>query len=213
MNGIFWIYCFENKINGKKYIGKTNNIETRFRSHLNKAKRNVGNYLHNAIRKYGIDNFWFGAIGFCFTEEAALEQEKFLIQFNRSNDREFGYNQTEGGEGSSGYKHTPEARLKLSKLAHLKTGELNSFYNKSHKEEVRLLSRGENNKQAKLTKSKVTQMLEMYYTGDYVEQDLSRVFDVSRQAVNDILRGKRWKHIARDIDKIKQIKLLNKGIK
>ena len=47
------IYCIENKINHKKYIGlTTRSIEERFSEHC-KADTVIG----EAIRKYGVDNF------------------------------------------------------------------------------------------------------------------------------------------------------------
>lgn len=44
------IYCFENKINGKTYIGQAQDIRKRVQQHLN-SKDTL--YFHNAIRKYG----------------------------------------------------------------------------------------------------------------------------------------------------------------
>jgi len=212
MNGIYWIYIIENKINGKKYIGKTNNLQLRWKRHISTSKRCDGQYIHNALKKYGIDNFWFGGVCFCFSENEALDLEKDLIKINKSNNHNFGYNQTEGGEGSSGYKHTLEAKNKMSIVAKKKVGLLNPFYGKTHTPDVVALSAGENNKQAKLTEQKVMDMLGAYYTGNFTEQNLSKIFDIKRQTVNDILRGKRWKHIPRDIKRIIQVKQSNKVI-
>lgn len=55
------IYCFTNKINNKKYIGQSRDLETRKKSHLrNYDNPNLVTYnglFYRAIRKYGIDNF------------------------------------------------------------------------------------------------------------------------------------------------------------
>ena len=55
------IYKFVNKINGKIYIGQSNDIQRRIKDHYYKAHNPTGgNYhspLHLAIRKYGWDNF------------------------------------------------------------------------------------------------------------------------------------------------------------
>lgn len=55
-----YIYCIENLINGKKYIGYTkNDINTRWRQHLSKTHHKEDNsILHLAINKYGEDNFY-----------------------------------------------------------------------------------------------------------------------------------------------------------
>lgn len=39
---ILWIYCFENKFNGKKYIGKTNNFKVRLKANSKEKKGYVG---------------------------------------------------------------------------------------------------------------------------------------------------------------------------
>ena len=49
------IYKYTNKLNGKSYIGQTNDEERRIREH--KTSRQYNNYFHNAIDKYGWDNF------------------------------------------------------------------------------------------------------------------------------------------------------------
>ena len=53
---IGYIYKFENKINGKIYIGKTKNIKERIYQH-NHVTRNKNTKFGNALRKYGYDSF------------------------------------------------------------------------------------------------------------------------------------------------------------
>lgn len=61
---IHYIYCYTNKINNKKYIGQTNNLERRKKQHLQDSihchqghEISYNLPIHSAIRKYGIDNF------------------------------------------------------------------------------------------------------------------------------------------------------------
>jgi len=49
----FGIYKFTNKINGRIYIGKSNNLRYRIKHHLRKSANQV---IDRAIKKYGLDN-------------------------------------------------------------------------------------------------------------------------------------------------------------
>ena len=49
------IYCYTNKINGKKYVGQTVNFNTRHQQHCYNSYDNM--LIDKAINKYGIDNF------------------------------------------------------------------------------------------------------------------------------------------------------------
>jgi group I intron endonuclease len=112
------IYCIENLVNGKKYIGKSfDDIEkNRWYNHKNMLRRSVhGNkYLQNSWNKYGEENFKFWIV-----EEHLENDEKKLGEIERKYIKEWntripnGYNLTDGGEGISGYKHTDESREKM----------------------------------------------------------------------------------------------------
>lgn len=88
------IYCFTNKLNSKRYVGQSVNIENRYKAHLNRV--NEDSYFHNALKKYGIDNFNFQILIEC-PEDNLNYWEKFYIKYYCSNIKEFGYNLTEGG--------------------------------------------------------------------------------------------------------------------
>lgn len=101
---MFIIYKITNLINGKVYIGKTcRDIETRWREHKARAKQNKGYYLHNAILKYGEENFTIEIIEQTTQEEKINELEQKWIIFYSSTDRNKGYNLTTGGDGNKKY--------------------------------------------------------------------------------------------------------------
>jgi group I intron endonuclease len=115
--GISGIYCFENLINGHKYIGQSDNLERRYRHHQNDLKRNKDgcNILQGAYNKYGNENLNFWIIELC--EISILnEREKFWIKELHSHCSEGGYNISWGGdEGMRGRKHSDEVLEKMRK--------------------------------------------------------------------------------------------------
>jgi hypothetical protein len=70
--------------------------------------------IGKALRKYGQENFIFGWIEFNLTEKAANELEIKQIAFWKTNiyrhGNDFGYNMTDGGEGTSGRVISSEFR-------------------------------------------------------------------------------------------------------
>ena len=108
------VYMFKNKINGKVYIGKTINWKGRERGHKNSAK-NPKYYFGRALRKYGWDNFERDCLIDDVPEEDLDDLETEYIKFYNSKNPAFGYNETEGGEGMSGYEFTTEQRQAMSR--------------------------------------------------------------------------------------------------
>lgn len=100
------IYCFRNKINGKLYIGQAQKLKTRIKDHLT-SKDNL--YIHNALRKYGIENFNIYILEFT-TLDKLSETEIYYI--NKFESYQFGYNLTEGGEGTRG-SHLSESHKEI----------------------------------------------------------------------------------------------------
>ena len=94
------IYCVENNINGKKYIGQSINIARRWSEH--RCKSNIENrdtFLYNAIKKYGIENFKFYIIEECIEKELNNREMYWIDYFDTY---KHGYNMTLGGAGTSG---------------------------------------------------------------------------------------------------------------
>lgn len=120
---MLYIYCFINKITGKRYIGQTNNIEKRKRGHKSESfnpKANGYNLpFHCAIRKYGWENFDFvilEEIDDSFGREYLNEREIYFISYYQSLINQNGYNYTEGGAGCAKSKLSFSEQVKLSKL-------------------------------------------------------------------------------------------------
>lgn len=89
-----FIYKITNKVNGKSYIGQTRyTVEFRWRQHQHK-KDNT--YFHNAIQKYGIDNFTVETLEECDFKDLNSREIFYIAKYDTFNN---GYNLTIGGEG------------------------------------------------------------------------------------------------------------------
>lgn len=93
------IYKITNLVNNKIYIGQTvNSINHRFNQHINSAIHFKGcPYLGKAIRKYGSENFKIDVIEDNISTNALNDREKYWIKYYKSNNTDFGYNLTRGG--------------------------------------------------------------------------------------------------------------------
>ena len=132
-NDTYCVYIHTNKINGKRYVGQTingNNINKRWSNGLGYKTCTA---FYRAIQKYGWDSFEHEIVASNLTKEEANNFEKLLIQKLKSNNREFGYNITIGGDGVAGVKHTKEWCEQHSKDIQ---GENNPMYGKKHTEET-----------------------------------------------------------------------------
>jgi group I intron endonuclease len=141
---MYSVYCITNKLTGKHYIGKDKSFPKRWRDHKNYAKGGKEKYpqhfqyLHASMAHYGIDNFEINVLEEFDDEEDANKYEMFWISLLLTNNREYGYNLTRGGEGSSGRVCKDETKKKISaanKANERYIGSNNPFYGKTHSEE------------------------------------------------------------------------------
>lgn len=112
------VYKITNKVNNKVYIGITSKgISARWKEHIYSAEHRCPFKLHNAIRKYGKENFSIELIDFCNSWEELTEKEQYYISEYKSLQDEYGYNMTEGGDGTFGRCHTEETKEKIRQKA------------------------------------------------------------------------------------------------
>ncbi len=121
------VYCIENEVDGKKYIGKSINVEARIKSHKYCLKKESHHnaHLQNAVLKYGIKNFKFYLLE--TLEEldhiALAFREMYWIDFFGTLDRDNGYNLLY--DSPNGTQFHPETRKKYSEG---RIGELNANF-------------------------------------------------------------------------------------
>lgn len=153
------IYGWYNTKSGKWYIGQTIDEECRFKRHINNAiNKKDNNKFHNALRKYGLENWVY-----CVLEDNVLRENLNLkeIEWIEYYDSFYGgYNLTTGGDTNcivseetrikisesrkgttpwnKGLSMKSETRKKLSEsLKGQFIGEKNPMYNKHHSIETR----------------------------------------------------------------------------
>jgi len=96
----------------KVYIGITSrSVKQRWNNGIGYKKCPA---MNNAIRKYGWENIKKEILLENTTEEEAKSLETLLIKLHRSNESGYGYNLTEGGDGTKGYYPSEETRKKRS---------------------------------------------------------------------------------------------------
>ena len=147
------IYLIRNKINGKCYVGQTQEekgfdgrynclgeeIEKVYNYHKSKKEHNRGynKHLLRSIEKYGFEAFEINKyLDYAFSLEELNIKEKVYIQLYDS--FENGYNETLGGEGVEGFSHSEETRQKISEAKKGENiGKNNPFYGGHHSEEAK----------------------------------------------------------------------------
>lgn len=115
---IIYMYTFPN---GKRYIGKTSEKSLKDRQGgSNWSGYHHSSILKKAVKKYGVENIEQEIIfEDMMTDEYASRLEMILILTFKTNCLKFnnpsyGYNMTDGGEGTIGHRHTEESKKKMS---------------------------------------------------------------------------------------------------
>ena len=101
-----FIYVITNDINGKQYVGKTNNaIEKRFQEHIRDSKRQrcEKRPLYSAMNKYGVEHFSIAVLEECSAEESATREIYWINKLQTYGCT--GYNATRGGDSKKYYDY------------------------------------------------------------------------------------------------------------
>jgi hypothetical protein len=124
---------------GKAYIGKDAYYPARARSHRWIAATisaiEYASPIHAAIRKHSWEKFEVRVLDDSATSLAELSRlERHLIARHKTR-LPHGYNQTDGGDGAQGLRHTPEAKAKIGagNRGKVRTAEARSLISRAKK--------------------------------------------------------------------------------
>lgn len=79
------IYCWTNKINGKRYVGRSENITNRMYYYFSlKPFKSYPGLIYNDINKYGINSFKLEILEYCNIKDL-IQREQFYIDLLNPN--------------------------------------------------------------------------------------------------------------------------------
>ena len=192
------IYIIENLLNGNIYIGSSNDIKSRWTVHKSILRGNFheNTHLQSSWNKHGELNFIFEIVLLCEEFELFRYEQWFLdnivrwgIDYNiakfadapmrgRNHSEETKIKMSLANKGTAyalGYKHTKETKTKLSKYQKTRVGALSPS--------------------SKLIREQVLEIRKLYFTNDYTQKELGRLFVVDETNIWSIVNYKTWKHI------------------
>jgi group I intron endonuclease len=147
------IYGFKCLITNDLYIGSAINLEKRIKEHLKGRKSNI--LLQRALHKYGLINFEiiiFETVNTLDLKTLLKLEDEYLLKYKPA------YNILTSAHSMLGYKHTDDAKLKMSlynrkenhplwgkthnddtklKMSLAQQGDKNTMFNKTHSLETR----------------------------------------------------------------------------
>lgn len=221
------IYAIKNKVNGKIYIGRSNNIHRRWLEHKSELRRGVqpNGRLQEEWDKFGEKNFILEIL--LNTEQNILEKEvEFIEKYDATNEAK-GYNLTYGGKkdcptdhtkklisdsikklwkenkfkGFKGRKHTKENRELMSKLI---TGKKmpDSFREKRKNYKPSDETKAKMSKvRRRFSKEDIRNMLKLFEKG-VSNSEIGRMYNVTPTTIRTIKIGRYYS----DITGIKEAK-------
>lgn len=136
------IYCYTNKINGKKYIGQVNGrTKTLRKRHKRHLLDNL--IIDQALRKYGEENFTLEILHFGESlEELNYFEDFYILYYNSLISNGNGYNVARGGSNGNPFEGKTEEEMNefKKKQSQAHKGEKNYWYGKQkpHNEETKI---------------------------------------------------------------------------
>lgn len=170
------IYKTLNLINKKIYIGKDSKNDPTYLG--------SGKLIKKSIEKYGIENFKKEILEFCSNQNHLNERERYWIKEFKSQNRNIGYNISEGGDWGDCFTNHPEKEEWRKRISERTKGEGNSRYDailsEETKNKIRIKSKGRiQTDEEKSKKSKSCQ------ESQKLEKNIIKITDSKKQKFGD----------------------------
>ena len=105
------LYCLTSP-SGKQYIGIAKNAKLRWGNHKSYANSGTDTYLYRAMRHHGFNSFEKKVLVIGEFDYVKYLEPLAIRSFCTKSP--FGYNLTDGGDGTTGYKHTEQHKKEQS---------------------------------------------------------------------------------------------------
>ena len=218
------IYCYKNKINGKRYIGQTINPQQRKSAHISDSTH-IDTKFYRAVRKYGWDNFEYEILA---ESEDRNVLDKLEVDFIKSfNSIENGYNIRSGGEHPTMGEETRKklqqanafqnAELSEKEIIELRIAYLNydspsQIYNEKYKDRLHFNSFlniwtgaryayvmpevfKQRQGRKKYTETEVKEIRRIREDEKLSYDKLSKLFGIPKPTIADIVKYRTWKNV------------------
>lgn len=204
--------------NNKKYIGISNNMRRRMNEHNIDFRNNLP--IEHAIQKYGkITDFILLEEIDVNDRELMRQREKYWIAKYHSNDRKFGYNVSEGGDGADMGSNNSQAKfteeqiqqiyqdlkdnketmidiatkyqINLSSLSCINNGK--TYFHSNEVYPIRYgfvkIKKGIENYNSKFDEATLNQIFKLLKENDLTMKDITKQFHVAESTIQNINRG------------------------
>ncbi len=168
------IYCWTNKITGKKYIGQTIHPEQRKRNHIHSAFNTHSDYyFHRTLRKRGIDNFTYEVLE---ETDDLLARETYWIKYYNTIWPN-GYNEIFPND------MTDEIRKKISDSQKKRLANLSEEENKKWKENQSKSLMGR--KQTELQKQKAREANQLVWLITHPDGKIEKIINLRKFCIDN----------------------------